>query len=122
MEKISTVEENFNILGDTSTLDFSSLINAEAGSYPDISLENSNSLLALRIDDLLPDAGGNIVMCDEAGIKEMTIFSDATIVENGISKTQFTDGGLDVSGMAFYSFDSGVTLYYPSDVHISILS
>lgn len=122
MEKVSTAEENLNILSDTSTLDFGPLVDTEVRTHTGVSMENAGGLLALRVDDLLPDAGGNIVMCDEAGIKELTILSGAMIVENGIAKTQFTDDGLDVSGMAFYSFDTGVTLYLPSDVHISILS
>jgi hypothetical protein len=118
--------QNLEILNDSSTLDLGSLANSDetnsSAAVAEVSHEDSADFLALSIDDLLPDAHGNVVICDEAGIKEMTIFSGDAMIKSGIAESHLTDGGLDVSGMAFYSFDTGVTLYLPSDVHISILS
>ena len=77
--------------------------------------------LALSLEDLLPDADGNVVLFNDAGVTEMAIVTEKTVVNSGIADNDATVEGGDVSGMVYYSFDSGPTLYCPVDVHISII-
>ena len=78
--------------------------------------------LALSLEDLLPDANGNVVLFNDAGITEMSIVSERPVVDSGIAGEEAATDIGDVTGMAYYSFDSGPTLYYPLDVHVSIIS
>jgi hypothetical protein len=78
--------------------------------------------LALSLDDLLPDANGNVVLFNDAGVTEMSILSERPVVDTGIAGEEAAADIGDVTGMAYYSFDSGPTLYCPMDVHVSIIS
>jgi hypothetical protein len=78
--------------------------------------------LALSLDDLLPDANGNVVLFNDAGVTEMSIVSERPVVDTGIAGEEVAADIGDVTGMAYYSFDSGPTLYCPMDVHVSIIS
>ena len=78
--------------------------------------------LALSLEDLLPDANGNVVLFNDAGVTEMSIVSEKPVVDSGIAGEQAESEIGDVAGMAYYSFDSGPTLYCPLDVHVSIVS
>lgn len=78
--------------------------------------------LALSLEDLLPDANGNVVLFNDAGVTEMSIVTARAVVETGIAGEDAAPGAADVAGMAYYSFDSGPTLYCPMDVHVSIVS
>ncbi len=77
--------------------------------------------LALSLGDLLPDANGNVVLFNDAGVTEMSIVSEKPVVDSGVVGQDLTAGVGDVAGMAYYSFDSGPTLYCPLDVHVSII-
>lgn len=77
--------------------------------------------LTLSLADLLPDANGNVVLFNDAGVTEMFITSEKPVVDSGIAGEQAAVEVGDVAGMAFYSFDSGPTLYCPLDVHVSII-
>lgn len=79
--------------------------------------------IALSLDDLLPDANGNVVLFNDAGVTEMSIVAERPVVDSGIAgEGAGTTGSADVAGMAYYSFDSGPTLYCPLDLHVSIIS
>ncbi len=77
--------------------------------------------LALSLEDLLPDAEGNVVLFNDAGVTEMAIVTEKTIINSGVAGNETIVEGGDVSGMVYYSFDAGPTLYCPVDVHISVI-
>lgn len=77
--------------------------------------------LALSLEDLLPDANGNVVLFNDAGVTEMSIISEKPVVDSGIAGEEVAAEVGNVAGMAYYSFDSGPTLYCPLDVHVSII-
>lgn len=77
--------------------------------------------LALSIDDLLPDANGNVVLFNDAGVTEMSILSGRPVIDSGVVGDGASPEGGDMAGMAYYSFDSGPTLYLPIDIHVSII-
>ena len=78
--------------------------------------------IALSLDDLLPDANGNVVLFNDAGVTEMSILAERPVIDSGIAGAEMGAlGSADVAGMAYYSFDSGPTLYCPLDIHVSII-
>jgi len=70
-------------------------------------------MLTLRLDDLLPDARGDIVILD-AEHEGVTVVTDRPLTMSGVEAAHITETGLDVSGFSFYTFADGVTLFYPS--------
>jgi hypothetical protein len=77
--------------------------------------------MALTLADLLPDAHGEIVLVNDAGVTEMALLTESRLLDQGIAAGHVTSDGLDVSGMAYYAFDSGETLYLPPDIHLQLL-
>ena len=71
----------------------------------------------LQLGDLLPDASGEIVlyMGDDVSVNLLT---RETITGFGIADPHVTATGLDVTGLHFYSFESGLTIYSASDILI----
>jgi hypothetical protein len=76
--------------------------------------------LVLSIADLLPDAQGEIVLFNDAGLSALSIVGALPVTGSGIADQHATAEGIDVSGMAYYRFETGLTLYYPSDVTLSL--
>ena len=66
----------------------------------------------VAIEDLLPDALGEVVLSAAEG---MTIALSARqpMVETGVADSHVTASGLDVSGFGYYSFSGGLTVYFP---------
>lgn len=73
--------------------------------------------LALDLGDLLPDAAGEVVLMGGADVP-FSILSGEAVTATGIADAHITMGGLDVTGLHFYSFESGITLYSPTDLAI----
>lgn len=75
--------------------------------------------LVLSLEDLLPDAQGEIVVLDdlEEGI---TIVTDHQVADQGVSADHVTATGVDVGGFFYCTFDSGVTLYYPTSLKLVV--
>jgi hypothetical protein len=48
----------------------------------------------------------------------VNIVTGLPVLDAGIAETHVTAAGLDVSGLQFYSFESGLTVYSPTDVMI----
>ncbi len=71
----------------------------------------------LELADLLPDASGEIVLFagDDLPVNIMT---DQPVTEVGIAEAHVNATGVDVTGLHFYSFESGLTVYSPTDVLI----
>jgi hypothetical protein len=116
---------SLDLFGESITLDIAALdvptVDALAASadLPEASLADAGPV-ALSLTDLVPDAEGEVVFFDESGLTEMAVIPDGQLLDQGIADSHVTLGGIDVAGMAFYSFDSGVTLYLPADIHVSV--
>ena len=48
----------------------------------------------------------------------VNIVTDQPVAEAGIAEAHVTATGVDVTGLHFYSFESGLTVYSPIDVLI----
>lgn len=117
---------SLDLLDESITLDFAGLdMSAAEALAAAVDLPtgppSDDGLVALNLADLVPDAEGEVVFFDESGLTEMAVFPDGRLLDQGIADSHVTAGGIDVAGMAFYSFDSGVTLYLPADIHLSVL-
>jgi len=73
--------------------------------------------LSLELNDLLPDQAGEVVLLGAAEVP-LSIHAAEAITTEGIADVHVTAGGVDVTGLHFYSFESGITLYSPTDLVI----
>ena len=71
----------------------------------------------LELADLLPDASGEVVLFADDSLP-VNIVTDQPITKVGIAEAHVTAAGVDVTGLHFYSFESGLTVYSPIDVLI----
>ena len=71
----------------------------------------------LELEDLLPDAFGEVVLFAGEELP-VNIVTDEPLTGAGIAEAHVTAAGVDVTGLHFYSFESGITLYSPTDLLI----
>ncbi len=71
----------------------------------------------LELEDLLPDASGEIVLFAGEELP-VNIVTDEPLTDAGIAEAHVTAAGVNVTGLHFYSFESGITLYSPTDLLI----
>jgi len=71
----------------------------------------------LRLEDLLANDHGEVIL-DAAG--PVAIQSDGHVVDAGHRPDHVTAEGEDVSGYAYLTFDTGLTIYYPGDADVII--
>ena len=62
----------------------------------------------LLLSDLVPDERGEIVVFNDAQAP-LHIAVDGTVVASGLADPHITAAGIDVTGMHFSMFDSGLT-------------
>jgi hypothetical protein len=90
---------------------------AEGVGFEDVAADHDEGLV-LRLEDLLPDAAGEIVLYADA--TPVSVLSAAEMTAAGVAESHITAGGVDVTGLAFCAFDNGITLYYPGDLLLSV--
>lgn len=78
--------------------------------------------ISLSLEDLLPDSGGSIVIKNDDGDLSIRLVTDQLVVEQGFIDRMVTAAGEDVSGHAFFAFSDGLTIYYPTAVHLSVVA
>lgn len=76
--------------------------------------------IVLSLEDMLPDANGEIVVLSQQGQLHLNLMTDLRVCESGVSANHVTAEGLDVQGLSFYAFEGGTRVYYTSDVEITI--
>lgn len=76
--------------------------------------------VTLSLDDLLPDANGEVVIIGAAGDSHLSIVTEQQVSESGIIDHHVTADGYDVGGLAYHAFESGTTLFYPPDLALTI--
>lgn len=84
--------------------------------YPEAGDENDTVVLDLA--DLLPDESGDVVLFsgDELPV---SINAQEVMTNRGVAAEHVTATGVDVTGLNFYAFENGVTIYSLSDVTIT---
>ena len=76
--------------------------------------------IVLSLNDLLPDANGEIVVMSQQGQLHLNLMTDLRVCESGVAVSHVMADGLDVQGLSFYAFEGGTRIYYSSDVEITI--
>ncbi len=84
------------------------------GNEPQAGIEDT---VYLTLDDLLPDESGEVVLLAGDDVP-LNILVSEPVTGAGIAEAHVTAAGLDVTGLHFYSFESGITVYSPSDLLI----
>lgn len=91
------------------------LVIVEPGASPPGDLEADSVLL--QLGDLLPDSSGEVVLFMGEDVS-VNLLTHETITGFGIADPHVTATGVDVTGLHFYSFESGLTVYSVSDILI----
>ncbi len=79
--------------------------------------ETAEELVSLSLADLLPDDAGEVVLV-ATGDVPINLLAGESLTEVGIAPAHVTAGGMEVTGLNFYSFESGLTVYSPTDLLI----
>ena len=91
------------------------LLIVEPGAQPP-SDQDPDSVV-LELGDLLPDSSGEVVLFMGEDVS-VNLLTRETITGFGIADPHVTAAGVDVTGLHFYSFESGLTIYSASDILI----
>ena len=76
----------------------------------------------LALADLVADANGAVVFCNDSGFRNLAIRTDSQVVANGQAEAHVTAAGEDVSGFQYLTFDNGLTLFYEEGLHVIVAS
>ncbi len=77
--------------------------------------------ISLQLGDLLPDSAGNIVIEYDGGNLAVQLMTDQSVVEHGVAVEASDANGGDLSGLAYFSFGDGTTVYFPTDISVHIV-
>jgi len=83
----------------------------------DYGAADENSIV-LELADLLPDELGEVVLFTGEDLA-VNLLADQAVSAAGTADSHVTASGLDVTGLHFYAFENGVTVYSESDLLIS---
>ena len=75
--------------------------------------------VVLSLSDLVPDADGEVVLFNDADAPVM-IAADRPVIATGLAEPHVTAAGIDVTGMHYSSFDSGITVYHDPDIPFTV--
>ena len=81
--------------------------------------DDAPARLSLALGDLIADGSGELVL-DAQG--QLDIRADSEVVGKGEAAPHLTEGGEDVGGLTYVAFASGITLYYPGDLDLNVIS
>lgn len=75
--------------------------------------------MVLSLDDLFPDENGEVVISTEDGLP-INLIASLPVDQSGVAETHVTAAGIDVSGLNFHTFESGLTVYFEADSLVQI--
>mgnify|MGYP005835784819 CR=1 FL=1 len=84
------------------------------------SAEDAGTTLVLRLDDLVSDPSGEIVLSVGSVGRHVVLESASEVADRGVTGPHTTVGGENVQGMGYVLFHDGPTLYFPLDVQLTI--
>ncbi|MGH6944100.1 MAG: hypothetical protein ACREH6_07760 [Geminicoccaceae bacterium] len=77
--------------------------------------------LVLALDQVIADGNDEVVFVNDAGLAHVAVSTDVDVVAQGTAIEHVTADGQDVSGFAFVTFASGMTLFYPDGVDLALV-
>ncbi len=102
-------------LGGTEGLVIPPDLNAVDGPH----IGEAEEAVVLSLSDLVPDAQGEVVLFNDADAPVM-IAADRPVIASGMAEPHVTAAGIDVTGMHYSSFDTGVTVYHDPDIPLTV--
>ncbi|WP_282606540.1 hypothetical protein [Pelagibius sp. Alg239-R121] len=81
-------------------------------------LMDEDDTVVLDLADLLPDESGDVVLFS-GDVLPVSITAQEAVTDRGVADGHVTATGVDVTGLNFYAFENGVTIYSLSDVTIT---
>lgn len=109
------------LLDDRSDLPMSRAAAAFAASAVPKDHKVGSAELLLSLDDIVSDGNGDAVLLDDAGLTRLAIATNASVVTGGVALGHTVATGEDVSGFAYVTFATGLTLYYPDSMELAVL-
>jgi hypothetical protein len=97
-----------------------SCFEATAGSVPDWTADTPAEVAVLRLQDLIADDKGEIVITVGEGLRTIVLEADAQIVSRGILSGEGAGGEDFPDKLSYLSLDSGTTLYFSFDVEVLV--
>lgn len=76
----------------------------------------------IHFDDLVPDALGEIVLLNDSLLRSLNLIASVPVVSHGEASTHVTLSGDDVSGFRQMRFANGVTVFYPRELVVRVMS
>lgn len=77
----------------------------------------TDDTVVLSLQDLLPDAGGEVVI-HGTGVGAVGVMTDSAVTATGTAEEHVTAAGENVSGFRYYQLEAGITLYCPADTSL----
>lgn len=102
-------------LGDAAVLEIPQTLGV-ADQQPEFA--DPGDALVLTLSDLVPDEHGEIVLFNDADAPVM-ITADQAVIASGLAEPHVTAAGIDVTGMHFSSFETGITVYHDPDIPLT---
>ena len=106
----------FDPLGDTAVLDIPQTLGV---AVPQPEVVDLSEAVVLTLSDLVPDEQGEIVLFNDADAPVM-IAADLPVIASGLAEPHVTAAGIDVTGMHFSSFETGITVYHDPDIPLTV--
>ncbi|HFD14901.1 MAG TPA: hypothetical protein ENJ38_01185 [Rhodospirillales bacterium] len=78
--------------------------------------------LVLALSDLIADRDGEVVLFNDSRLPVLTLETDQRPVARGVVEAHVTASGVDVAGYNYVTFGNGLTLYYPRDMQLVLVS
>ncbi len=85
----------------------------------DIASDADDDTMVLTLDDLFPDENGEVVISSADGVP-INLVASLPVDQSGVAEPHVTAAGIDVSGLNFRTFESGLTVYFEADSLIQI--
>jgi hypothetical protein len=83
---------------------------------------SGEDLPTLRLDDLIQDEHGEVVLFNDSGLRAIAVETPAGVVAQGAAEPHVTAAGDDVSGLRYLTFANGLTLYYQDGLELIVRS
>jgi hypothetical protein len=77
-------------------------------------------VVELALSDLMQDAGGEVVLYNDSGMRALGLVAEAAVVGEGEASAHVTASGDDVTGFKYVSFANGMTLYYQEGLDLIV--
>ena len=82
-------------------------------------LGSDDEAMVLTLDDLFPDENGEVVIFTEDGLP-INLIASLPVDQSGVADPHVTAAGIDVGGLSYHTFESGLTVYFEPDSLVQI--